>query len=308
MMTSHSFHFRQTQMNRKNTLLVFQVAVMMLLLAISQAIPAVAQSPAQQQPKPTQPKDSDDGDLINPDRPGLADGSSVIGAKRLQIESGLQAEFRRQPGTREHTLFIPTLLRIGISDRWEARIEGNTFTRTSDFDVAGLTDRVSGLAPFSLGFKYHIQDSDGVPHPSLGTIVRIFPTWGTSDYRPHHVTGDLRLVADWDFAPKLSLNPNVGVGIYEDDQGKAFAAGLFAMTLNYLPTKKLNPFIDLGLQAPEEKKGKTSVIFDAGLAVIVGRNVQLDASVGTGAHGQSPPHPFVSVGVSLRSNSIGHRK
>ena len=295
-------------MNRKNTFFVFQVAVVVLLLALSGAIPAAAQSPASQQPKLTQPKDSEDEDLINPDRPGIADGSAVIGAKRLQIESGIQAEFRRQNGTREHTFFIPTLLRIGISSRWEARIEGNTFTKTSELDVAGLTKQVSGLAPLSLGFKYHIVDSEGVRHPSIGAIVRVFPAWGTSDFRTQHVTGDLRLAADWDIAPKLSLNPNVGVGVYEDGQGKAFAAGLFALTLNYLPRKNLNPFIDFGLEAPEEKKGKASVIVDAEVAYIVGRNVQLDVSVGTRVHGQTPPHPFVSFGVSLRSNATRRRK
>ena len=295
-------------MNRKNTFFVFQVAVVVLLLALSGAIPAAAQSPALQQPKLTQPKDSEDEDLINPDRPGIADGSAVIGAKRLQIESGIQAEFRRQNGTREHTFFIPTLLRIGISSRWEARIEGNTFTKTSELDVAGLTKQVSGLAPLSLGFKYHIVDSEGVRHPSIGAIVRVFPAWGTSDFRTQHVTGDLRLAADWDIAPKLSLNPNVGVGVYEDGQGKAFAAGLFALTLNYLPRKNLNPFIDFGLEAPEEKKGKASVIVDAEVAYIVGRNVQLDVSVGTRAHGRTPPHPFVSFGVSLRSNATRRRK
>ncbi len=105
-----------------------------------------------------------------------------------------------------------------------------------------------------------------------------------------------------------SLNPNVGVGVYEDGQGKAFPAGVFAMTLNYLPRKNLNPFIDFGVQAPEEKNGKASVIVDAGVAYIMGRSVQLDVSVGTGAHGQTPPHPFVSFGVSVRSNASGRRK
>jgi len=36
------------------------------------------------------------------------------------------------------------------------------------------------------------------------------------------------------------------------------------------------------------------------VAYIVGRNVQLDVSVGTGVNGQTPPHPFVSLGVSFR--------
>jgi hypothetical protein len=78
--------------------------------------------------------------------------------------------------------------------------------------------------------------------------------------------------------------------------------------LNYLPSKRLNPFIDFGLQAPEEKKGNSSVIVDAGVAYIIGRNLQLDASVGAGAHGNTPPHPFVSFGVSFRSNFVRHGK
>ena len=248
--------------------------MVVVLLALLGSIPAAAQSPASEQSKSTQPIDRDDEDLINPDRPGIADGSMVIGAKRLQIESGVQAELRHQKGSSENTLFVPSLLRIGIDSRWEARIEGNTFTTTSDSDATGVTHRASGLAPLSLGFKYHMEDSEGVRHPSTGAIVRIFPAWGTSDFRTQHGTGDLRLVADWDFAPKLSLNPNVGVGVYEDGQGKAYTAGLFALTLNFLPSKKLNPFIDFGLQAPEEKNGKSSVIVDAGVAYIVGRNLR----------------------------------
>lgn len=291
-------------MKQKNSLFIFYIAALTLSLAFSQASPASAQSPASQQP--AKPKDTDDQDQINPDRPGIADGSAVIGANKIQLESGFQEEFRHQD-QREHTLFTPALLRIGINSHLEARIEGNTFTRKTEFDDADMTNHTQGLAPFSFGIKYQIQESDGVTHPSLGVIARVFPAWGSSDFQTHHVTGDLRLAADWDFAQKLSLNPNVGVGVYEDD-GKLFTAGLFAVTLGYQPTKKLNPFIDIGVQVPEEKGGKSAVIADAGVAYIVGQNVQLDVSAGTGAHGNTPPHPFISFGVSFRANSFGHRK
>ena len=289
-------------MKRKNALFVLHIAVV-LLLVLSDALTAVAQSPAQQQQESTQPKASDnDQDLINPDRPGIADGSAVIGAKRFQIESGFQEEFRRQDQSREHTFFIPTLLRIGISDCLEARVEGNTFTRRSDFDSTNMTNHASGLAPFSVGLKYQITGGE----LSTGIILRVFPAWGTGDFSTHHVTGDLRVAADWNFAPKLnlSLNPNVGVGVYEDDQGKVFTAGLLAVTLNYTAmlseNKQLNPFIDVGLQAPEESEGKTAIIVDGGVAYVIKKNIQFDASVGTGAHGHTPPHPFISFGVSFR--------
>jgi hypothetical protein len=83
---------------------------------------------------------------------------------------------------------------------------------------------------------------------------------------------------------------------------------LVAVTLNYLPTKKINPFIDMGLQAPEQTAGKASVIFDGGIAYVLGRNIQLDASAGTGAHGVTPPHPFVSFGISYRIGLAGQKR
>ena len=42
------------------------------------------------------------------------------------------------------------------------------------------------------------------------------------------------------------------------------------------------------------------MIYDAGVAYIVGHDIQLDLSVGTGAAGLTPPHPFVSAGISKR--------
>jgi len=246
-------------------------------------------------------------DLINADRPGIADGSTVVGPITFQIESGVQEEFRRSGNDREHTFFIPTLLRFGIDSRWEVRIEGNTFTRVTTFD--SVNNHIAGFAPVSLGLKYHIYDSNK-DQLSLGTIVRVFPAWGSKEFRTQRTTGDIRLAADWNFAPglKLSLNPNVGVGRYEDDQGRPFTAGLFALTLNYLPTKKLNPFVDLGVQFPEAKNGQTSAILDGGMAYIIGRNLQLDASLGTRVHGDTGPRPFLAFGISWRARLLHRSK
>jgi hypothetical protein len=293
---------------KKNTIIApLWSGIATLLLLFAGGVFATAQtSSTNNQNTTTQNQDEDD--LINPDRPGIADGSTVVGKGRLQIESGVQAEFRRDGDTRDHTLFIPTLVRIGIDKRWEARIEGNTFTRDTTLEPGVPDAHSSGLAPISFGVKYHIEDSAGIRKPSLGIIARVFPSWGSGDFRSHHVAADLRLAADWDFAPKLSLNPNIGVGRFEDDQSRAFTAGLFAVTLNYLPTKKLNPFVDMGLAAPEERGGRSVVVFDGGVAYIIGRNLQLDASIGNGAHGRTPPRPFVAFGISFRTRPFGRHR
>lgn len=113
-------------------------------------------------------------------------------------------------------------------------------------------------------------------------------------------TGDFRLAADWNFADKWSLNPNVGAGVYQDDAKRSYTAGLFAATFNFNPSKVVNFFVDTGVQAPEERNGKASMIVDAGGALIIGHNIQLDLSVGTGVAGSAPPHPFIAAGFSKR--------
>ena len=262
-----------------------------------------AQSRRPPQDLPAQSQSAEEPDLINADRPGLADGSTVIGPKTFQIESGIQEEFRRSGDGVEHTFFVPTLLRFGIDSHWEVRIEGNTFTRVTTSESATSANKATGFAPISMGFKYHIYNSNGDHQVSLGTIVRVFPAWGSKEFRMQHATGDIRLAADWNLAPslKLSINPNIGMGWYEDDKGRLFTAALFATTLNYLPNKKLNPFIDLGVVYPESHNGKTSAILDGGIAYIIGRNLQIDASMGTRAHGDTAPQPFLGFGISWRS-------
>ncbi len=236
---------------------------------------------------------------INPDRPGIADGSAVIGKRRFQIEAGFEQDYRKDNGTSEHKFFVPMLFRFGIDKHWEARIEGNSLTGTRTSDPMTGVRRTTGLSPFSYGFKYHFQDADAKGKPSLATIFRLFPASGSSDFRTNHTTGDVRLAADWQFTKVLSLNPNIGAAIYEDSSGRAFTAGLFALTLNYNPTERLNPFIDMGFQGPEERNGKSSLIYDLGVAYFTSPNVQLDISFGTGVLGRTTPHPFWSAGISV---------
>src|SRR5438105_1333731 len=68
---------------------------------------------------------------IQPDRPGIADGSTVIFPGRFQIESGLLRQSLESGGIEQHAWFVPTLLRVGINQRWEARVETNGLSRQS---------------------------------------------------------------------------------------------------------------------------------------------------------------------------------
>lgn len=238
-------------------------------------------------------------DAINADRPGIADGSMVVGRGRFQIETGLQQEFRDQSGERAHTVFSPTLIRCGLGDAWEMRIESNIYAWSRITAADGTFTKSNGNAPFSIGTKFHFQDADST-HPSLGIIARVSPRSGSGDYRTHHTTGDMRLVADWDFADAWSLNPNIGLARYEDGSGQVFLAGLFAATLSYSVSNKLSIFLDGAAQTPEQKNGKTMTLYDTGIAYQMTPDMQLDMSAGIRDRGDTTANQFIGAGISVR--------
>ncbi len=239
-------------------------------------------------------------DAISPDRPDFTNGPDVMAPGRFQIETAIQTEFRHDGDEHDRTMFFPTLLRYGFADKLEVRVEGNTYSWMRQKDSSG-TSHSDGFAPTSIGLKYNFVDApEGSKQVSVGAIARVFPPSGSGEFRNSRTTGDFRLAADWEFADKWSLNPNIGVGVFQDDTNRTYTAGLFAATLNFNPSKTVNFFADTGIQTPEEKGGKTSVIIDGGMAYIIGHDIQLDLSVGTGISGSTPPHPFLAAGFSKR--------
>jgi hypothetical protein len=239
-------------------------------------------------------------DDMNPDRPGIADGSSVVGAGRIQVESGLQREWRPDGDARERLTYVPTLLRAGIDEHWEARIEGNAFGWQKQSDPVNGVSHSAGAMPVSVGVKYNFQASDDSGKPGVGAIVRVFPHSGSETFGTHRVTGDVRLVADFQLNQDWSLNPNIGVASDEDDAGRQYNSALFAVTLGYAASKQLNLFVDTGMQSREQRHGGGQVVVDAGVAYMLSPDLQLDASIGRGVHGEMPPHAFASAGVSVR--------
>ena len=239
-------------------------------------------------------------DPINADRPGIADGSAVIGSSRLQIETGVQRESHHSATGSETDLLFPTLIRAGINDSLEMRVEGNSWQHARSWNNDGTSQSTAGVTPTSIGMKYHLSDPISSDTLSWGIIGRVFPTWGSKNFKTKTTTYDARLAADWAITPDLSLNPNIGIAHYEDDAGKAFTAGLYAATLGYNITPLLNVFIDTGLQGPEAQHGKTSIIYDTGIAFLVTNWLQLDTSIGWGDNGSTPPSVFWSAGISAR--------
>lgn len=206
------------------------------------------------------------------DRPGLADGSTTVSQGVVQLETGVVTE--------EGDAFaLPTLVRYGITNRFELRIAS---------DVLGWNDDDSDIAPISAGFKLRLREG-AIP---LSLIASVQPPSGGGSLRSDAFETEARLVSDIAIAEGLSLTPNVGIAFAEGDD----AVGIFAMTLEREMGNAL-PFVDFETSFGS---GDTSFIADAGVAWVVRPNTQLDVSAGVNVVGDAYPDWFIAAGYSRR--------
>jgi hypothetical protein len=239
-------------------------------------------------------------DEIGSERPGISTGSGVVGNGRVQIESGLQHETRNDAGSKVRTLKVPTLLRLGVTDTVELRVEGDTYTREKVSRPGGPSERNEGMAPTSVGMKLRLPDVGGPPEAAAALTARFFPRSGSGEFRSSHATGDLRLVADWDLAPGWSFTPNIGIGVYEDDDRRRYTTGLFAASVSHEVTQALTVMVDSGYQSREQRNGKAGALLDVGASYLVNRDTQLDVSAGGRVSGTAFPRRMLSIGLSRR--------
>jgi len=208
------------------------------------------------------------------DRPGLADGSTTVPRGVVQLETGVAVE-----GGDEEAFALPTLLRFGITDRFELRIAS---------DVLGWTSDDSEVAGISAGFKLRLKDG-AFP---LSLIASVQPPSGGGFLRSTEFESEARLVSDIALAEGWSLTPNVGVAFVEGGD----AAAIFAVTLEHEMGRAL-PFVDLETTIHD---GETSMLADAGVAWVIRPDTQLDLSAGVDVLGDQYPEWFIAAGYSRR--------
>ncbi|MGJ7915311.1 transporter [Massilia sp. LXY-6] len=242
-------------------------------------------------------------DAISSDRPSVAESSQVVGKGRFQLETGLQWERQRDETVHERTLTTPTLLRIGLGERAELRIETDGRTIIHDADPAsGLHTVTAGYADTSLGVKWHLADQrEGqAGRPSLGVLLHADLPSGSRELRGRGLRPSLRLAADWELANAYSLSVMPGLGIDSDERGARYGYGVLAVELDKAFNERLHGFAELAApQIARAAHGGTQAVFDAGLTYLVSKNIQVDAAL---MHGLNRRTPDLSLtfGLSLR--------
>lgn len=235
-------------------------------------------------------------EAIATDRPDFVESSDVVGKGRFQLETSVAGERSTIDGVKLRGLSTPTLLRFGLSENVELRLETDGRLRVR---AGGLTE--SGYSDVSVGAKWHVQEGDEASgKPGVAWLFHADLATGSGPFRGQGTRPSVRLAAEWE----LPDGYNIGVmpGVYRDrnEDGRSFTGAILAVTFGKSFTDKLHGFVELaGQQLASKKNGGSLVTFDTGLSYLISNDWQIDMAVSRGLNKQSPDFQW-TTGISTR--------
>lgn len=237
-------------------------------------------------------------DEIATDRPDFVESSAVVGKGRFQFETSVALEKNRADGARERTLATPTLLRYGISDTVELRLEtdGRLVYRADD---AAYHHRQHGTGDASIGLKWHTLDAAGAM-PSVAVLAHVDTDSGSAQFRGDGLRPSLRAVAEWELANDFSLGVMPGFIVDKDAGGKRFTAGIFGIVVGKSLNERLRGFVEFAApQIARGAHGGTVANANVGAAYLLSNTVQLDTAFSKGLN-QRTVDLGLTIGLSAK--------
>ncbi|MCC2972295.1 transporter [Massilia sp. IC2-476] len=238
-------------------------------------------------------------DDIEADRPDFVESTRMVGKGRVQLETSLlfEREREREGEGRKRTLSTPTLLRIGLAEALELRVETEgRMIRHSREEGRRVTE--TGYGDTALGLSWHALDPAG-PLPSVGVHLAAELDSGSRAFRGEGVRPSLRMAAEWELPNEVKLGVMPGIGV-EREEGGRYRYGIFGIVAEKEFGERLRGLVELALpRIARAKHGGTEASFDVGAAYLLSKDVQLDAMLSRGLNSRSPDIAF-TIGLSIR--------
>jgi len=243
------------------------------------------------------PASAQAADPLATDRPDFVESSQTVGAGYWQIESSVAFDRDDESGIRGESWSTPTLLRVGIGDRWEARFETDGWIE-SRIREAGGRENSSGIADLAVGLKYALGDPQGAG-PAQAWLLHFDLPSGDREFRGEGVRPSLRWVGEWALPNEWSMGVMPGL-IREDNGEDTFVAGIFGAVVGKSWSPNFRSFLELALpQIADSKYGGTEAYLDLGSAWLLSPDLQLDTAISLGLNERSVDRAL-TVGLSVR--------
>jgi hypothetical protein len=232
-------------------------------------------------------------EAIATDRPDVVESSAVVGKGRFQIETSFASERNEADGLKTTTRSTPTLLRYGLSDTTELRLETDGFIREQGGE--------HGFADIALGLKWHTHDGDeATGKPGIAWLLHTDLNTGASAFRGHGFRPSLRMVAEWELPHEFSLGVMPGVLVDTNEDNHRYTAAILAVTVGKSWTDNFRTFVEVaGHQLTSARNGGSVITYDAGIAYLISPTMQVDTAVYVGANQYTPDFQW-TVGFSIK--------
>lgn len=235
-------------------------------------------------------------DTIVTDRPDFVESSQSVGKNRFQIETSFAFEKTRDGASKQYVNNTPTLLRFGVSETVELRLETEGYMHARG--TGGSGDRQSGWADTSLGVKWHTHDGEGL-RPAVGWLFHTDIDSGSAAFRGKDIRPSLRAVFEWELPQDWSLGIMPGLVREKDDSGR-YTAGLLGLVIGKSLNDQLRIFFEVaGHQLASDSHGGDLVTYNSGFAYLLTKMIQADFAISAGANDRSPDLA-ATVGLSMK--------
>jgi hypothetical protein len=239
---------------------------------------------------------------MSTDRPDFLTSPSVVGKGRYQIEIGPFIERTDTADFRTRTVTVPTLLRIGVSDSLELRVETEGYNRVRETELGTqMTARASGWADGTLGVKWAMRKGDADSGaPAIGWVLQATVPSGSAALRGRSVRPTLIGAFEWELPSEVALAASAGLTYDNTNEGERFTAGLLGAGISKSMTDRLTLATEIvAQQIARSKYGGSLVTADVSATYALTGDVQVDALVGRRVSSDGPKY-FFTIGVSLR--------
>lgn len=206
------------------------------------------------------------------DRPDFTESAAIIGRGRIQFEGGWTAQGDDRVGAH----VFGTVLRTGISERWEVWIEGTWIAMD---DARG--DEVTGRGDADVGVKRVLRRAAPTRALDAALLVSSSVPVGEDGIGERGRQPEARFLLGWEATPRLALGVNAGVGLPLVG-GERFAQALGSASLGVPLGPGLGAFAEVYGVSPADPGGGDAAYATGGLSVALAGGAALDVRVGAG--------------------------
>ncbi|MEQ9187179.1 MAG: transporter [Cryomorphaceae bacterium] len=231
------------------------------------------------------------GEVIRTARPGISVGPFTVGARVLQVQSGVQFTTRENFIASRQAFNQVNVVRFGLTERFEVGV-GAAY-QSDVLDIAGYETSRNGLSAMSVRMRSCLHVGEGLV-PTVGLQVNLAFPIVSEDYRAEHVAPRIILMTGQRLGERFGIRSNWSLGW---DGNTPEPSAFYTFFADYLATNTIRVFVE---HFASVREGEWEGGFDGGMGYLINSDLQLDVSGGYGGLNRLDTEWFVAGGVSWR--------